>query len=158
MNSFTAGTIMKGWSCTFMSTLGSHGAFNGWIGLESCFCLGDEYLVAVGLLGPCLRLNKSVSVCMFVWLWRFLNLCWPLGLSKRLALVDEQLFGESHGGWYSRVSHGNEHGAMPNLSQQSLTKRESVFLCRAAELTYPPQKKYEIHYQCKYTLTLTHGW
>lgn len=90
----------------------------------------------------------DVNAHLFVWLFKSLWMRphWPLCLSRSPALVDVQLWWSlMGGGWWSCVSHdGNECGAMPKLSQQSLTKRESVILCRVAELTY--SHKWNVEY------------
>lgn len=68
----------------------------------------------------------------------FLNLCEYVLTDVLIESCVAGCLVKSHGGrWWSCVSHdGNECGAIPKLSQQSLTKRKSVILCRVAELTY----------------------
>lgn len=80
---------------------------------------------------------------------------WPCGLSKHLALVDDEFFGESHGGWYSCVSYCVR---MPNFSQQSLTKGESVVLRSVAELTYSCSALKWEYILSLHTHIYTHGW
>lgn len=83
---------------------------------------------------------------------------WPFGFGKRPALVDVQPFGESHGGWCSRVSNGNERGKIPKVSQQSLTKKRVCCSLHGCWARLRPPMKREAYYHGRYTQTCTRDW
>lgn len=83
---------------------------------------------------------------------------WPFGFGKRPALVDVQPFGESHGGWCSRVSNGNERGKIPKVSQQSLTKKRVCCSLQGCWARLRPPMKREAYYHGRYTQTCTRDW
>ncbi len=74
-------------------------------------------------------------------LWSLRNLCnWPLAdhsvlvSNMRWWICDSLL--SLMGGWHSCVSHGNERGGMPNVSQQSPKKKYCLLF--SAELLSSP--------------------
>lgn len=143
--------LQKDFSCTFTSSPGPHGAQ-----------ITGLYFVDTSVTLRFLGLNPTCECtfcCLaFKFVKSFASLLTTLSQQEFCVGGCQTLWGLLTGGQWGCVSHENACGAMPNLSQQSPTKkRESVILCGEAELTYTHKWNVQCISIAK-TPGQTHGW